>query len=165
LQSGELQNNIIKKHKKNKYISFLGLCNSSTKPIKSDTVLIALTGATCANVGYLTFDACANQSVVAICSSKQFFSKFLFYYLLTQRNYIKVFQTGGAQAGINTEDVKNLFIGVPPLQEQKQIANYLDEKTSKIDKIIETISKKIDLLKEFRKTLINDVVTGKVKVE
>jgi len=41
----------------------------------------------------------------------------------------------------------------------------IDEKTSKIDKIIETISKKIDLLKEFRKTLINDVVTGKVKVE
>lgn len=52
----------------------------------------------------------------------------------------------------------------PPYNEQVKIANYLDEKTSKIDSIVETIGKKIEILKEFRKTLINDVVTGKVKV-
>ncbi|MDY0194001.1 MAG: hypothetical protein RBR93_10825 [Aliarcobacter butzleri] len=52
----------------------------------------------------------------------------------------------------------------PPYDEQVKIANYLDEKTSKIDSIIEVIGKKIEVLKEFRKTLINDVVTGKVKV-
>jgi type I restriction enzyme S subunit len=53
---------------------------------------------------------------------------------------------------------------VPPYEEQVEIANYLDEKTSKIDDIVETLSTKIEILKEFRKTLINDVVTGKVKV-
>lgn len=52
----------------------------------------------------------------------------------------------------------------PPYDEQIEIANYLDEKTSKIDSIVEVIGKKIEVLKEFRKTLINDVVTGKVKV-
>lgn len=52
----------------------------------------------------------------------------------------------------------------PPYDEQVKIANYLDEKTSKIDSIVEVIGKKIEVLKEFRKTLINDVVTGKVKV-
>jgi type I restriction enzyme S subunit len=52
----------------------------------------------------------------------------------------------------------------PPYDEQVAIANYLDEKTSKIDSIVEAIGKKIEVLKEFRKTLINDVVTGKVKV-
>ena len=52
----------------------------------------------------------------------------------------------------------------PPYDEQVAIANYLDEKTSKIDSIVEVIGKKIEVLKEFRKTLINDVVTGKVKV-
>lgn len=52
----------------------------------------------------------------------------------------------------------------PPYYEQVAIANYLDEKTSKIDSIVEAIGKKIEVLKEFRKTLINDVVTGKVKV-
>lgn len=52
----------------------------------------------------------------------------------------------------------------PPYDEQVAIANYLDEKTSKIDSIVEAIGKKIEVLKEFRKTLINDVVMGKVKV-
>ena len=52
----------------------------------------------------------------------------------------------------------------PPLKEQTKIATYLDEKTQKIDAITKTITTKITLLKEFRKTLINDVVTGKVKI-
>jgi len=53
---------------------------------------------------------------------------------------------------------------VPPYEEQVAIANYLDEKTTKIDEIVKTLGSKISTLKEFRKTLINDVVTGKVKV-
>ncbi len=52
----------------------------------------------------------------------------------------------------------------PSYEEQQKIASYLDEKTEKIDSITKTIATKIELLKEFRKTLINDVVTGKVKV-
>ncbi len=43
-------------------------------------------------------------------------------------------------------------------------AKYLDEKTSKIDKIISKIDDQINTLTEFRKTLINDIVTGKVRV-
>jgi type I restriction enzyme S subunit len=52
----------------------------------------------------------------------------------------------------------------PPLEEQQAIAAYLDEKTAHIDRIIATIHTQIDKLKELRKTLINDVVTGKIKV-
>ena len=52
----------------------------------------------------------------------------------------------------------------PPKSEQIQIAKYLDEKTSRIDKIISKIDDQITTLTEFRKTLINDVVTGKVSV-
>ncbi|HJH28666.1 MAG TPA: restriction endonuclease subunit S, partial [Methanosarcinaceae archaeon] len=42
--------------------------------------------------------------------------------------------------------------------------DYLDDKTSHIDRIVETINTQIEKLKELRKTLINDVVTGKIKV-
>lgn len=56
-----------------------------------------------------------------------------------------------------------LFI-IPPLPEQTQIADYLAEKISKIDQIIANIQTQIITLKELRKTLINDVVTGKIKV-
>ncbi|MGB3755487.1 MAG: hypothetical protein WBA07_03835 [Rivularia sp. (in: cyanobacteria)] len=57
-----------------------------------------------------------------------------------------------------------MLLPVPPLSEQKAIANYLDTKTAQIDQIIQTINIQIEKLKEFRKTLINDVVTGKIKV-
>ena len=53
----------------------------------------------------------------------------------------------------------------PPKEEQMEIANYLDEKTLKIDTIVSKIKDQIKTLKEFRKTLINDVVTGKVRVQ
>ncbi len=53
---------------------------------------------------------------------------------------------------------------LPPLKEQIEIADYLDEKTSKINEIILTIDKNIEVLNEFRKTLINDAVTGKIKI-
>ncbi|MCU0535082.1 MAG: restriction endonuclease subunit S [Hydrococcus sp. Prado102] len=52
----------------------------------------------------------------------------------------------------------------PPPSEQKAIAHYLDTKTAQIDQIIQTINTQIEKLKELRKTLINDVVTGKIKV-
>jgi type I restriction enzyme S subunit len=55
-------------------------------------------------------------------------------------------------------------IVVPPLKEQLAISNYLDQKTSKIDAIVNNIGSQINHLKELRKSLINDVVTGKIKV-
>jgi type I restriction enzyme, S subunit len=52
----------------------------------------------------------------------------------------------------------------PPLVEQIAIAAYLDDKTAQIDHIINVIGSQIDKLKDLRKALINDVVTGKIKV-
>ena len=62
------------------------------------------------------------------------------------------------------DDIKVFPFVLPPLPEQKSIADYLDTKTAQIDKIIQTINTQIEKLKELRKTLINDVVTGKIKV-
>ena len=53
---------------------------------------------------------------------------------------------------------------LPNYATQQAIADYLDTKTAHIDHIIETINTQIEKLKELRKTLINDVVTGKIKV-
>lgn len=57
-----------------------------------------------------------------------------------------------------------LELVLPPFEEQTAIAAYLDTKTAQIDRIVSTINTQIDKLKELRKTLINDVVTGKIKV-
>jgi type I restriction enzyme, S subunit len=57
------------------------------------------------------------------------------------------------------------FEFISPLpQQQTAIANYLDEKTFKIDTIITKLKNQVTTLTEFRKTLINDIVTGKIKV-
>ena len=65
---------------------------------------------------------------------------------------------------IKWEHLKNIELPIPPTEEQKAIADYLDEKTVKIDQILTAINAQIEKLKEIRKTLINDVVTGKIKV-
>ncbi len=60
--------------------------------------------------------------------------------------------------------MKAIDFSFPDYDEQKSIADYLDTKISKIDKLIVTINTQIEQLKELRKTLINDVVTGQIKV-
>ena len=65
---------------------------------------------------------------------------------------------------IKFTEVQNSFFPIPPEQEQQEIAEHLDKKCSIIDQIIENISNQIDTLTELRKTLINDVVTGKINV-
>jgi restriction endonuclease S subunit len=60
--------------------------------------------------------------------------------------------------------LKNIFITIPPVEDQQQIAIYLDDKTSKIDMIIEEVNHSIKLLKEHRSALISAAVTGKIDV-
>lgn len=53
---------------------------------------------------------------------------------------------------------------IPPIEEQLQIVEFLDSKTKEIDDLVQLEQKKIDLLKEYRQSLISEVVTGKIKV-
>ena len=58
----------------------------------------------------------------------------------------------------------NLWLPVPPFEEQKQIVTHITLKTSKIDKLIDNITKEIECIKEYKQRLISDVVTGQIKV-
>lgn len=60
---------------------------------------------------------------------------------------------------IGWDDFSNIYLTLPPIQEQKLISRYLDKKTSQIDSLIKKIEKKIELLKEQRASLINQYVT------
>ena len=89
-------------------------------------------------------------------------------YLLLSDNYRKSLMTEGkgfTRINLKMEKVTDFFVYLPPTKEEQiAIAAYLDEKTQKIDAIVNNIGKQIEILKELRKTLINDVVTGKIKV-
>ena len=72
--------------------------------------------------------------------------------------------TGAAQPKLTSERLMNITIIVPPLPEQTQIANFLNHKTAKIDELRSNEQRSIELLKEYRQTLISEVVTGKIDV-
>ena len=54
---------------------------------------------------------------------------------------------------------------VPPLEEQNEIVAYLDKRVKNIDELISLTQQQIEKLKEYRQSVISEVVTGKVAVE
>jgi type I restriction enzyme, S subunit len=71
---------------------------------------------------------------------------------------------GGVQGFVSLDVLRNLLYLKPPIDEQTQIVEYLDEQTQRIDSTIEKETQRIELLKEYRQSLISEVVTGKVDV-
>jgi type I restriction enzyme, S subunit len=71
---------------------------------------------------------------------------------------------GGIIVHIYSKQLKDIKVTLPPLQQQQQIVDHLDKETTKIDSTIEKETQRIDLLKEYRQSLISNVVTGKVDV-
>ena len=71
---------------------------------------------------------------------------------------------GSALRRISLTNIKRVYGLFPPKTEQTAIASFLDSKNAKIDKAIKLIEQKINLLQEYKKSLIHHVVTGKVDV-
>jgi|694.fasta_scaffold13359_12 type I restriction enzyme S subunit len=84
---------------------------------------------------------------------------FSFYQLKSHEPEIRNNTNGMGIPHVDGQYVRSLVLLTPPLQEQEQIVNYLDEKTTIIDKLISTKQRKVELLKEQRTTLINQVIT------
>ncbi len=95
---------------------------------------------------------------------KTMYLKFFFHLRDSLEYTLKQIPTGMGIPHLNPQVLNNFPCPFPTKNEQIEIANYLDEKTQTIDAIVSNIGKQIDTLKELRKTLINDVVTGKIKV-
>lgn len=93
---------------------------------------------------------------------------FLYVFETYYRNKIfYAFGQGAANLGrwrLPAQNFYSTFIPVPPLEEQKQIADYLDKKCAEIDKLIAIKQQKIETLAEYKKSLIYEYVTGKKQV-
>lgn len=73
--------------------------------------------------------------------------------------------TGAAgQQRIPSDFIKNYPISLPPIEEQCEILNHIQEKSAEINQTITRAQREIDLIREYRTRLISDVVTGKVDV-
>lgn len=91
------------------------------------------------------------------------FSKYYFRSSIHRAFFVKEMNLV-TRASLSQNLLKNLPTLIPPLSEQQAIASYLDEKTSQIDSLIALKQEKITELKDYKKSIIYEYVTGKKKV-
>ena len=161
MNSGEL--NLKKVFNVENKITELGLKNSSTKLIPVKCILIGLAGQgkTRGTVAMNMVELCTNQSIAAIYPNDSFISEFLYYNLDNRYAELRRLSTGdGGRGGLNLKLINSLKIPLPPLSEQKAIADCI----STWDNAIEKQSQLIELLTQRKKALMQKLLTGKKRL-
>jgi len=125
VKSGELRESVITETGES--ITELGLKESSAKLLPADTLLVALYGATVGRVGMLGIEAATNQAVCyLIPDDTRVERRYLYHALRSKVPYWLTQRVGGGQPNISQGVIKNTKIPLPPLSEQKRIAEILD---------------------------------------
>lgn len=142
-----------------KSITREGLADKNLRILKKGTLIYSIF-ASLGKTAILNIDATTNQAILGLITSTKIDVKYLKYYLEALKGTISRFSNENTQENLNSNIVKNMEIAMPEsLEEQKQIANYLDKQTAKIDATIAKNKELIELLEEKRVALINQVVT------
>ena len=150
------------------YLSWMKYHESPEIMIQNGDILMVKTGSSYGKVSYvdnLPKEATINPQILRIVAKIN--SKYLGYYLQTP---LFIYQVEGGVVGgtiptISQEKINNFFVVIPPLAEQQAIADYLDKKCGEIDELITIKQQKIESLKEYKKSVIYEYVTGKREVE
>lgn len=94
---------------------------------------------------------------------KRILPKFLYYLAIGVVDY-GYYKSGSVLPSMTQTEINNIRLTYPPIDEQRQIADYLDKKCEKIDRLIALKQQKIEKLNEYKKSLIYEYVTGKKEV-
>lgn len=136
--------------------------------VVSGDILMAMTGGTIGKVSIYRENkkSLLNQRVCKFIVKASLDKKLFWHFCnsLYWKNYIDFKANGGAQPNISDNEIKKMYFPLPSISEQKTIANFLDEKTQNINQTIERYQTQIDRLKEYKNILINQAVTGKIKI-
>jgi len=141
--------------------SFNDLVKNGCQPIKGD-ILITKDGTIGRGLVVGEFnDYVILSSLGLIRFNNEINPYFGLYYLLSGLNIDQMYSNvrGSGITRLTISLIKNLLLIIPPIHEQKRIVSFLDKKTFKIDRLIQSKQRKIELLKEKRTSLINEVVT------
>ena len=150
------------------YISWHKYYESPEIMLKKDDIVFVQRGSTVGKVAYINYnidEATINPSLVVLKNVK-LNPSYLTYYLMSDliKSTVEVQTSNTAIPMISQEQIGNYILPFPPIEEQQEIAIYLENKTSKIDTLIDKATKSIELLKEKRTALISAAVTGKIDV-
>lgn len=162
LQTGDLNDGVILGTSKKVSDIAIKVCNLKFYP--KDSVVIAMYGATIGKVGILGIKTATNQACCVLPANNHMVAKYSFYEFLACKPALLVSAIGGGQPNISQDTIRKQKIAVPPVEEQKMIADYLGKKCVSIDSSISKAQHQVDLLQEYKQSLITKVVTGKRKV-
>jgi type I restriction enzyme S subunit len=129
---------------------------------KKGSLLFCLRGSTTGRMNITHQDVSIGRGVCSTNSREN--QWFMIYSMFIIRIYIQKLISGSTFPSVVKDDVDNYQICNPSLEEQNQIVDFLDSKTKEIDDLVRLEQNKIGLLKEYRQSLISEVVTGKFKV-
>ena len=127
-----------------------------------DFILIGRQGALCGNINYATGKFWASEHAI-VCYLNDNVDWIWFGKLLEIMN-LNQYNQSAAQPGLAVGLIKNLNIGVPNIDEQILIKNFIEIENLRIQILIDKSQQEIELLKEYKTALISEVVTGKVDV-
>jgi type I restriction enzyme S subunit len=140
----------------------------SNSQVKNGDVLLNITGGSIGRCHFVEVDfpINVNQHVCIVRPTNSISTVFLNAVLASEigQGQIWFFQQGGGREGLNFQALKNFFIPLPPQKEQIAISKRIETVTTKIATAIACKQAEIEKLKEYKATLINSAVTGKIKV-
>lgn len=108
---------------------------------------------------------CTNQGCIGcIPNPTRALSKYYYYTLSIYKEQFELYGSGTTFKEISATNFANFTVPVPPIDEQQSISEYLDAKCGEINKLIEIKCQKIETLREYRKSVIYEAVTGKTNI-
>ena len=128
-------------------------------------IVVAMYGASVGNIAISTIDACSNQACCCIKPDNNNDLKFMYYWLSMCKIDFLSQSIGGGQPNISQSKIKNQFYYRPQLSEQKVIANFLDSKCSEIDAISADIQKEIEILEQYKRSLVFEAISKGINGE
>ena len=138
------------------------------KPQNHD-IFVVKSGATTGNVAYVNVDfefSIWSPLALIRCDERIAFYKFVYYVLLTDvfKKQVELSWSFGTQQNIGMRVIERLKVPLPSLDEQRQIAAFLDDEVSKASEIRANIETQIATLTAYRKSLIHECVTGQRRI-
>lgn len=145
------------------FITEEGLNNSSAKMYESDTVLIAMYGATIGATSILNFPACTNQACAAFKKSEEILPEYLYFFLRSKKEKFVNDGVGGTQPNISAGYLKKVQIEVRSLDEQSEIINVLDKVNRIIDERTKELAALDDLIKARFVEMFGDPISNSLE--
>jgi type I restriction enzyme S subunit len=139
--------------------------NASGRLTNKGDVLILWDGANAGELFINTQKGYLGSTFGRFNNKKSVNSNFLFYYLKGIEKHFRNNLVGMGIPHVNTTKLKTTAFFHPPYEEQLEIVKFLNDQTKKIEKQIDLINKKVELLKEYKQSLIYEAVTGQLEIE